>query len=215
MLPFTREQFLAVFAAYNEAIWPAQIVACGLGLIAVGAVLRPGRTSDRLISAILGAMWLWTGVAYHGLFFATINKAAFAFGAVFVVQGLALLYFGVVRNGLRFGLRPGLPALLGAAFVAYSAILYPLIGIATGHSWPAMPTFGVTPCPVTIFTFGLLLMTNRRFSYWLLAIPFVWSLIGGSAAVVLDVPQDWVLLFGGLIATPLLVIRDRRADSRA
>ena len=41
--------------------------------------------------------------------------------------------------------------------------------------------FGVTPCPVTIFTFGLFLLTVRRFSYWLLIIPFVWSLIGGSA----------------------------------
>ena len=28
---------------------------------------------------------------------------------------------------------------------------------------------------------------------WLLAIPFIWSLIGGSAAFLLDVPQDWVL----------------------
>lgn len=215
MLPFTHEQFLGVFAAYNEAIWPVQIVAYGLGIIAVGAVFRPGPASGRLISGILGAIWLWTGVAYHGLFFSSVNKAAFAFAGLFVVQGLALLYVGVVRDRLRFGARPGLLALLGAAFVAYSAILYPLIGIATGHAWPALPTFGVTPCPVTIFTFGLMLMTSRHFSYWLLVIPFVWSLIGGSAAVVLDVPQDWFLLFSGFIATSFLVIRDRRADSHA
>ncbi len=215
MLPFTHEQFLGVFAAYNEAIWPVQFVAYGLGIIAVGAVFRPGPASRRLISGILGAIWLWTGVAYHGLFFSIVNKAAFAFAGLFVVQGLALLYVGVVRDRLRFGARPGLLALLGAAFVAYSAILYPLIGIATGHAWPALPTFGVTPCPVTIFTFGLMLMTSRHFSYWLLVIPFVWSLIGGSAAVVLDVPQDWFLLFSGFIATSFLVIRDRRADSHA
>ena len=27
MLPFTREQFLAVFVAYNKAVWPAQVLA--------------------------------------------------------------------------------------------------------------------------------------------------------------------------------------------
>jgi hypothetical protein len=213
MLPFTLDQFLGVFAAYNAAIWPAQVVAYVLGVIAVGVLSRPGRAADRLVSGILAAMWLWTGVLYHGVFFSAVNKAAFGFAALFVVQGLAFIYLGVLRDGLRFGIRPGLSALVGAVFIVYAAILYPLIGIATGHGWPAMPMFGVTPCPVAIFTFGLLLMTTGRFTYWLLAIPFVWSLIGGSAAILLDVPQDWALLLSGLIAVPLLVIRDRRAHA--
>ena len=32
MLPFTREQFFAVFAAYNEAVWPVQYLAYLLAL---------------------------------------------------------------------------------------------------------------------------------------------------------------------------------------
>jgi len=32
-------------------------------------------------------MWLWTGFAYHGLSFSVINKAAYFFAALFVVQG--------------------------------------------------------------------------------------------------------------------------------
>ena len=31
MLPFTHEEFIAVFRVYNTAIWPAQIVAYLLG----------------------------------------------------------------------------------------------------------------------------------------------------------------------------------------
>jgi hypothetical protein len=210
MLPFTLDQFLDVFAAYNDAIRPAQIVAYGLGVIAVVALFRPGRASDRLISGVLALMWLWTGIVYHGLYFSAVNRAAFGFGALFVVQGLALLHAGVFRDGLSFGARGGLPALVGGFFLAYAAVLYPLIGIATGHGWPAMPMFGVTPCPVTIFTFGLFLLTVRRFSHWLLVIPFVWSLIGGSAAILLDVPQDWLLLVSGVVSVLLIVIRDRR-----
>lgn len=213
MLPFTLDQFLAVFAAYNEAIWPAQIAAYVLGVIAVAALFRPGRSSDRIITAVLALMWLWTGIVYHGLFFAGINKAASGFAALFIVQGIAFLYLGVIRDGLRFAFRPGLLTVVGGLFILYATVLYPLIGIATGHGWPAMPMFGITPCPVTILTFGLLLLTTRRFSYWLLAIPFVWSLIGGSAAILLAVPQDWVLLLSGIIAVPLIVLRDRRAPA--
>lgn len=36
--PFTTGQFLNVFSAYNLAIWPAQITAYGLGVIAVAAL---------------------------------------------------------------------------------------------------------------------------------------------------------------------------------
>ena len=56
-------------------------------------------------------------------------------------------------------------------------------------------------------------MTTRRFSYWLLVIPFIWSLIGGSAAILLDVRQDWLLLVSGLIAVP--IVRDRHAQGAA
>ena len=135
MLPFTLEQFLNVFATYNKAIWPAQIAAYVLGAIAVAALLRPGRASDRVVSpAVLGLMWLCTGVLYHGVFFSSINKAAFAFGALFVVEGVALLYAGVVRDGLRFAINYGFRAVIGAGFILYASLVYPLIGIATGHS---------------------------------------------------------------------------------
>ena len=211
MLPFALDQFLAVFSAYNQTIWPAQIVAYSLGLVAVAALFRPGRTSDRVISGVLGLMWLFTGLLYHGVFFSEINKAAFAFATIFVIQGLALVYAGVIRSDLRFGLHSGAAALIGAAFIFYAAIVYPLVGIATGHSWPAMPMFGVTPCPVTIYTFGLLLMTTNRFSYWLLVIPFIWSVVGGSAAFLLGVPQDWLLLASGVTSVPLIVARNRAA----
>jgi hypothetical protein len=38
--------------------------------------------------------------------------------------------------------------------------------------------------------------------------------VGGSAAVVLDVAQDWILLMSG-IAVPVIVLRDRRRTSAA
>jgi hypothetical protein len=208
MLPFTREQFMDVFAAYNGAIWPAEFVVYLIGLAMVWQLARRMPGADRLIVAGLALMWLWTGIAYHWMFFAAVNSAAWAFGALFILQAGLLVWFGFVRNVLQFAPPREPIGWLGAAFVGYAAVLYPLVGVLAGHGWPQMPMFGVTPCPVTLFTFGLLLMTCSPVSGWLLAIPFLWSLIGGSAAIALSVPQDWVLLVSGIIAVPLLVLRD-------
>jgi len=209
MLPFTREAFLAVFAAYNDAVWPAQIAAYLLAIAAVGLILRPSSGGGRSIAAILALMWAWTGLAYHVAFFAAINRPAFAFGALFVVQAALLVWYGVVNDRLRFGFDGSPAAWIGAAFVLYATLVYPLLSMATGHVWPALPMFGITPCPVTIFTFGMLLMTTARVPRVVLAIPFLWSLIGGSAAVLLSVQADWLLLASGVAAIVLLMLRDR------
>jgi hypothetical protein len=55
---------------------------------------------------------------------------------------------------------------------------------------PRAPAFGV-PCPTTIFTAGLLLATPL--SRWLLVIPIVWSLVGGSAAFLFGMTPDLML----------------------
>ena len=210
MLPFTPDQFHAVFVSYNQAIWPIQIAAYQLGGLAVALLFWKPQGADRVIAGILAAMWLWTGIAYHGLFFSAINTAAYLFAAMFVIQGGYLIYAGVYRGQIRFGLRSSPATWIGLVFVAYAAIVYPLIGVTTGHPYPAMPVFGVTPCPVTIFTFGLLLLAKPPLSRWLLAIPFVWSLIGGNASILLDVPQDWLLLVSGFVAAPLILSGNRR-----
>ena len=205
MLPFTRDQFLANLVAYNEAIWPAQPAAFAMAIFAMILLFWRPAMADRLIAGILATMWVWTGIAYHWLHFIEINRAALIFGALFVAQGALLAYVGVVRNHLRFDLGSGLAASVGMAFLAYALIFYPLLGILTGHAYPEMPVFGVTPCPVTIFTFGLFLLAGPTLTRWLLAIPLIWSLIGGSAAFLLGVPQNSLLLVSGVIAVPLVV----------
>ncbi|MCF8477177.1 MAG: DUF6064 family protein [Pseudolabrys sp.] len=210
VLPFTAVQFFDVFARYNEMVWPAPLVAYGLGAIAIAAALRGGGTCNRVVAVVLAAFWLWTGIAYHWLAFTAINKAAWAFGALFVAQGALLIWFGAVAARLNFKYRHDLTGAVGILFVAYAAILYPLLGLAAGHVYPRMPMFGIAPCPVTIFTLGLLLLARPVFGA-VTIVPMLWSLIGGSAAFLLNVPQDWLLLLSGPLAAALLwrASRDR------
>ncbi len=213
MLPFTIEQFVAVFVKYNMAIWPVQFLAYVFGAIAFALTFRGGSHSDRAIAAILAAMWAFTGIGYHLAFFAVINKEAYGFGVLFLIQAAALVYAGIYRDRLRFGFRRDTAAWVGAFFVVYSAVLYPLIGVATGHYYPELPMFGITPCPVTIFTLGMLLLTAGSPPGYLLAIPALWSLIGGSAAMLLRIPQDWLLLASGATTALLLLVRQSKYGS--
>jgi hypothetical protein len=93
---------------------------------------------------------------------------------------------------------------------------YPLLGSAFGHLYPVSPVFGVAPCPTVIFTFGLLLWSTARVPGYVLVIPFLWSLLGFSAAVSLGMREDYGLVVAGLLGTALLLLRGRlvRAEHR-
>lgn len=211
MLPFTRDQFFAVFAAYNAATWPAAILAYPLPLAALWFAWRGGLGAGRWVGAVLAVMWAWVGLIYHGLFFADINPAALGFAAAFLVQAALFAGHAWTRRGLEFGSRSRLRTIAGAAMILYALILYPLIGLAAGERYPAMPLFGVTPCPLLIFTFGLMLWA-RRPAKWLWIVPLAWAIIGGSAAVLLSVPQDWALPVAAVVSLAILML-DRPAQA--
>lgn len=209
MLPFTPEVIFSTFEQYNAAIWPIQIVAYVLGLLAVFLILRPRQNVGRLIAAILAGFWLWIGIVYHLMFFATINFAATVFGIVFIVQGLLFAWTGVVNGRVEFRFSGDLSGWIGLGFAVFAMAVYPLLGLLAGHVWPRTPIFGVAPCPTTIFTLGLLLLTARRVPLSLLAIPVLWSLVGGSASWLLGVPEDIALPVAGITGLGLAIWKNR------
>jgi hypothetical protein len=204
-LPFTLEEFMGVFAAYNTAIWPAQIVLNLLAAVTIALCLR-SESRSRIVSALLGAFWIWTGVVYHLLFFSKINPAAFLFGLMFVAQGSLFIILGTLKQGITFRFQRTLRGYAGAVLLAYGLLIYPLLGYLLGHLYPASPTFGA-PCPTTIFTFGLLLWTTTKMKVYLLGLPFLWSIIGFVAALKLGILEDVGLLLAGLVGTMLLMMR--------
>lgn len=210
-LPFNREEFFAVFARYNEAVWPGQVVLVGLALAAVFFAWRQQPAGDRISSGILAMLWAWMGVVYHFLFFRSINPAAVLFGVAFLLEAAALAVVGVARGRLHFRGAADARGLAAGAMVVYALVLYPLLGQAAGHSYPATPTFGL-PCPTTIFTLGLLLLARPRVPKVLLVVPLAWSVVGAVAALQLGVFQDLGLPVAGL-AIALLVFAAPKGSS--
>lgn len=196
-LPFTAEQFFEVFRAYNSAVFPAQFSFYLLAFAAILFGIKKYKWSDKAIGVILAFFWIWMGIMYHIQFFSSINKAAYFFGILFIVQGFLLCQFFFSHKT-----RPGfhIPAMryLGMTLIIFSLFIYPAIGYYSGHRYPFSPTFGL-PCPTTIFTFGILLFIEKRTPFYLLVIPLLWSAIGTAAAFSLSVKEDIGLLVSGLI----------------
>ena len=204
-MPFSAEDFFAVFARYNAAIWPLQVAACLAGALAVACLPARSRLATLTITLVLALMWAVNGVGYHWLHFADINPVARVFAALFVLQAFLLAATGPRCRNLRFALAADARTVAGLALIGYAAVVYPLVGRMAGHTYPAVPVFGVAPCPTTIFTVGLLLLAPLRDVRWLWPVPLAWSGIGGSAAVLLDVPQDFGLIAAGLCGLVFVV----------
>ncbi len=201
-LPFTADQFFAVFESYNHAVWPAQFALLVVAFITVATLFRPRPQSGVLVSTILAALWAWLGIVYHLLFFSRINPAAYVFAIACVAGAAIFLWVGVIRRGVRIGRPQGWRLVVGILLLAYSLLIYPAISWLVGIEYLASPTFGL-PCPTTIFTIGVLAFIAKPVPRSVFVVPISWSLVGGQAAFLLSVPQDFGLLVAGALGVAL------------
>jgi len=217
-LPFTQAQFLDVFVRYNEAIRPLQVFVYAAGILCAAAVTsrrfggRAGVTG-RIVLAFLGGLWIWMGAVYHIGFFSRINPAAMFFGGLFIAQGFFLFAAAFGRERPVFNFAGTAANYFGIGLLVYALAVYPAIGAFAGHGYPASPLFGVAPCPTAIFTIGVFMLSGKRTSFILFVIPFLWSLVGGSAAVLLGIPEDLGLPVAGIAG--LLIRRCKLMPCRA
>jgi hypothetical protein len=212
-LPFTVEQFFETFAAYNAFIWPAQVA---LVVTALGAVYLAVRADAKLATIpplLLAALWVWSGTIYHLAFFRRINPAAALFGGLFILQA-ALMVVATSRDRLVLRFEPSKRGWTGALLILYAIVLYPLAGVLLGHRYPSAPTFGA-PCPLTIFTLGMLMWSAPKRGWYVFGIPLMWSAIGMSAALTLGVWEDLGLGVAGIVTLAFLFVGRSRAMSAA
>ena len=188
-MPFTANDFLDVFAAYNQAVWPFAAILWLLTALVCGALVSGGSIPAPLPRRLLAGHWLWAGLVYHAWFFTAINPAAWLFAALFVAQGVLFITF---RSSARQAVdgAGSTRRLVSSLLIVYS-LMYPVVVWADGFAYPRMPTFGV-PCPTVLPTIGVLLATSRP-SALLSVIPVGWSVIAGFAAWLFGMHADFVL----------------------
>lgn len=211
--PFTSEQFFEVFKNYNLAVFPMQIAFYFIAFWIIYLIFKPNSKFDKIIIGILSFFWLWMGIVYHIVFFSEINKLAYVFGVLFIIQGVLFLIFGVFKNQFSFQFQKDIYGISGMILIAFSLIIYPTLGYLFGHIYPNSPSFGL-PCPTTIFTFGILLLNQKKYPIWILIIPLLWSIIGFTAIFQFGISEDSGLIVASFITVCLLIYRNRKMDKQ-
>jgi hypothetical protein len=211
-ISLTSDSLLRLFEDYNAAIWPMQVAAYLLGAFAVVLAVRKTGYSARVIAAILAFLWLFTGVGFFIFGLAPMFAPAYLFGALFIVQA-GIFLAEVVRPRVSFGLGPGWSPIIGLLLIAFSVVGYPLLGLLVGHRYPRSPPFGLTPCPLVVFSFGLLLLASCRVPGRLVAIPLLWALAGVIPAAI-GMVEDVAMVAAGVLGTALILARNAR-DARS
>jgi hypothetical protein len=193
MLPFTAEQFFDVFGSYNRDLPWAWLILSSVGLAGIGSALTASRTGTKATLLILAVLWGWAGLVYHIGYFSEINTVAVAFGICFCIESLFLIIW-VFRSNLPLMSIPNdIFGIGGVLFVTFALFFYPIINNLVGHSFPRTPTFGL-PCPLVIFTTGVLFWSKKPVPIMIMAIPAFWSIIGSTAAFLFGVWPDLSLV---------------------
>jgi hypothetical protein len=210
-MKLTLEMLLSTFGKYNLDIWPLQVLAYILGITAVFFAIKRTGYSSRIILGILSFLWLFTAIGFFMLYFGAVYTPAYIFGALYIIQGLIFLA-GLVKPRLSFNFEVNSYAVIGLLFIAYAMIGYPMVGNFLGHTYPQSPPFGLTPCPTTVFTFGLLLITDKEVPRLYLVIPLLWAL-SGVMPVSVGILEDIGMIISGVVGTALILYRDRHQSS--
>jgi hypothetical protein len=202
------EQMMSVFGAYNPAIWPMQVFAYLAGLVALYSACKQTRVSNNIACGILSFFWMWTGLVFCIFFWAPTYPSAYAFGVLFIAQGLVFL-LNAMKPALSFRAQRNQFTLIGGITIAYAMVGYPLVGYLLGHVYPRSLPFGLAPCPTAVFTVGLLMLTDKKIPRHVLAIPLLWS-VCAVVPVISGIYEDAGLVVAGLVCIPMLYRRDKQ-----
>ncbi len=200
--------FLAIFDRGNAAIWPMQLVWYASAAAMVGLALWPMRRASQLICMLAAAYFAWVGIVFFGM----IDSGMTLWAAAFILEVILLLVAGIMRRDLVFAPRSSLASVLGAVFIFYALVAYPIIGVLGGDPLRTLPVFGLAPCPTVIFAFGLLLWARPPAPKYVLLLPLAWALNATPPNLAMGNVPDFVLTLVGVITVGLIIWRDRTSS---
>jgi hypothetical protein len=195
-LLFTPRTYYRLFELYNAAVWPAQIAAIALGL---GLTWLCARRRGRAATAILAAAWLWTGVAFLLLRYATINWAARYAGWGFVLEA-ALLTWTAGRGSFD---ETGRFRRIGVGIVLFAALVEPLSAPLLGRPLSQVELFGLTPDPTAVATLGAMVALRPKRRWLLMIVPVMWCALTGLTLLAMSAGDWWIAPAAGVLAIVL------------
>ncbi|WP_326538562.1 DUF6064 family protein [Pseudorhodoferax sp.] len=200
-LMFAPATYQRLFGLYNAQVWPAQLLAMPLALLALWTLARrPARW--RLACALLAAGWLWTAWAFHWQRYAGIHSAAPWFAAGFALQAGVLAWIARPASPWQASPRAGWPRVAGLALLACAVLLQPWAELLPDRPWQQAALFGLTPDATAVGTLGLLVLLRRPGPWqagpWLA--PLLWCAASAATLWTMAMPAWWWLAGAPLLA---------------
>ncbi|MFO1062173.1 MAG: DUF6064 family protein [Dongiaceae bacterium] len=196
-LLFSARTYWRLVERYNEALWPAQLLALAAGGLILACLTRPRAWTGPVVAALLAAGWAWIAWGFLWARYAVINWAAAYAVPVFALQALLLLWPG---SRLGWRLTATARGWIGLGLFVAGLLAYPLLAPAGGRPIAAMELFGVMPDPTAVATLGLLLMAAARRAVLLMLVPAAWCLAGGATLYAMGSSQAWLPLAAAALA---------------
>jgi hypothetical protein len=207
-----------VFERGNAAIWPMQLVWYASAAAMISLAFWPSRRASQFICLLAAVYFAWVGIVFFrvidsdmGVLDGVINLA-WLWAAIFILEAILFLVAGIVRRDLVFAPRWNLSSVLGALFMFYALVAYPIIEMLGGHPLHASPLFGLAPCVTVFFAFGLLLWARPPAPKYLLLLPLAWALQASPDNIAMGHVADFPLILVGMITVGLIIWRDRTSS---
>jgi hypothetical protein len=194
-----------VFGRGNAAIWPMQLVWYAGAAAMIGLAFWSMRRASQLICLLAAAYFAWVGIVFFGV----IESGMTLWVVAFLLEAILLLVAGVVRRDLVFAPSWNLSSVLGAVFMFYALVAYPIIEMLGGYPLRESPLFGLSPCVTVFFTFGLLLWARSPAPKYVLLLPLAWALSAASGNLAMGHVPDFPLILAGMITAGLSIWRGR------
>lgn len=183
------EVFWNTIAEYNAATWIWQIA-----WVVIGAILtlllyfRPTRGVRTAMKVYMAALNFWIAIVYYMVYCREreYNDMLAIFWGVMGciwIYDLAIKHASLARTGNHT---------LFAVLLFAMPLLYPLMSLAMGRSFPMM-TSPVMPCSVVVFTIGLMLAFSERVNMILAMMLCHWAFIGLSKVYFFGIPEDYLM----------------------
>jgi len=208
-LMFSQRSYYRMIALYNEAVWPAHLLALAAGLVVIGCVARPGPRTRRIALLVLAAAWAWIAWAYHLQRYADINTAGPWFALAFGVQALLLCFMALRTHGAA---PAGMQKQVALGLTGLAVIGYPLLALGSSSGWSQAEVFGIAPDPTAVATLGVLLACRAHPVAWL--IPLAWCAVSGATLLELRVGYAWLLPTFAILAVAAGLLYRHPAQAR-
>jgi len=190
---------------YNDAIFPIQII-----LLAAAFVLtlllfsKPGTRMNKIMKAYLALAFAWNGIVFF-LIFGKELPGKFLGIPLFILLAI-LLAWDLRADRIQLKLPDRTWQKYLTYFLVLCSFLYPLIGYAFGHYYPKSCTFGVMPCPTTVFALALMTAAIPKVDKKVYILLLLWALPAlGKCLGAMDLYEDCILFWTGVYALTMLI----------